>query len=136
MSDARQETLTRLMGCGCVPPPPPPPFPSNVMPLSVFEDLVYRVAYCGGYAGTKTEVGEDLANCLNNSTGMVGLIIQKGSVEDFPDIGQPNALYIDNERQQLYFWKEGEGYYRIKGEGGSGGLEPGTILYGGNATTS
>ena len=48
MSDTRQETLTRLMGCGCVPPSPPPSFPSNVMPLSVFEDLMYRVAYSGG----------------------------------------------------------------------------------------
>lgn len=72
MSDARQETLTRLMGCGCgcVPSSPPPPFPSNVMPLSVFEDLMYRVAYSGGYAGTKTEFGEDLASCLNNLRNM------------------------------------------------------------------
>ena len=133
MNDTRYETLIRLMQCECV--PPPSSFPSNVISLSEFEDLMYRVAHSSGYTGTKTEFGEDLANCLNNSISIAGLIMQKGSYEDFPDIGQPNALYIDNERQQLYFWKEGEGYYRIKGEGGSSGLEPGTILYGGNATT-
>lgn len=135
MSNARRETLTRLIDCECVPPSPPPSFPPNVMPLSVFEDLMYRVAYSGGYVGTKTEFGEDLANCLNNSSSIAELIIQKGSAEDFPSIGQPNALYIDNEKKQLYFWKEGEGYYKIRSESDSGGLEPGTILFGGTAST-
>ena len=68
MSSARQETLTRLIGCGCSSSSPLPPPPTGIIPLPIFEDLMYRVASSGGYSGTKTEFKETFADRLNSST--------------------------------------------------------------------
>lgn len=131
MSNLRKDTLSRLNNCDCH--TPPPPFPSHVMPISLFEEMMYKVAYVAGYVGTKTEFTEDLASALNGAQQVAGLIIQKGSVNDFPEIGLENAIYIDTEHKHIYFWKN-DGYYRIS-TGTGGGLEEGTILHGGDAAT-
>lgn len=131
MSSLRQDTLTRLSECEY--PPSCSPFPVPVMPISVFSEMMYKVAYASGYEGTKTEFTEDFVNCLNGSQSISGLIIQKGSVEDFPEVGVENAIYIDTEHNHIYYWKE-NAYYRISTMSG-GGLEDGTILDGGNAFT-
>ena len=131
MSNLRKDTLNRLHNCDCH--TPAPPFPSQVIPISVFEDMMYKVAYVAGYVGTKTSFSEDLANALNGAQHIAGLIIQKGSIEDFPDIGLENAIYIDTAKNQIYYWKD-DGYYRIS-SGAGGGLEEGTVLHGGNAAT-
>lgn len=131
MSNLREDTLNRLHNCDCHAPAPPFPFP--VMPISIFEEMMYKVAYVSGYVGTKTEFAEDLASALNGAQQVAGLVIQKGSIEDFPDIGLENAVYIDTEKNHIYYWKD-DGYYRIStGEGG--GLEEGTVLHGGDAAT-
>lgn len=131
MSSLRQDTLTRLNECES--PPFCSPFPAPIMPISVFAEMMYKVACSSGYEGTKTEFTEDFVNCLNGSQSMSGLIIQKGSVEDFPEVGVENAIYIDTEHNHIYYWKE-NAYYRISTMSG-GGLEDGTILDGGNAFT-
>lgn len=133
MSNLRQATANRLYGCDCN--PTPPPFPDEVMPLSVFEDLMYKTAYSAGYIGSKTDFRQDLADSLNGASQIAGMIIQKGSIQDFPSVGLENAVYIDTEKNHIYYWKD-DGYYRINtGEGGGDGLEFGSILYGGSAST-
>lgn len=117
MSNLREATANRLCGCDCG--TPSPPFPSHMIPISVFEEMMYKVAYSSGYVGTKAEFTEDLANALNNSQQVAGLVIQKGSINDFPDIGLENAIYIDTEKNHIYYWK-GDGYYKIYTGIGSG----------------
>ena len=131
MANLRKDTMHRLCDCDCN--TPSPPGPSHIMPLSVFEEMMYKVAYASGYIGSKTDFREDLINSLNGASAISGLIIQKGSVEDFPDIGVENAIYIDTEYNQIYYWNK-DGYYKI-GAPGSDGLREGTILDGGDANT-
>ena len=151
MSNLRRDTLTRLNECEnppscsnfpaadipilgeCENHPPCSHFPANDIPICVFAEMMYKVAYSSGYERTKTEFTEDFVNCLNGSQNISGLIIQKGSVEDFPENGVENAIYIDTEHNHIYYWKE-NAYYRISTMSG-GGLEDGTILDGGNAFT-
>ena len=130
MSSLRRDTLTRLIECENH--PPCSHSPANDIPICVFAEMMYKVAYSSGYEGTKTEFTEDFVNCLNGSQNISGLIIQKGSVEDFPENGVENAIYIDTEHNHIYYWKE-NAYYRISTM--SGELEYGTILDRGNAFT-
>ena len=118
MSNLRKDTLSRLGNCDCH--TPAPPFPSHVMPISLFEEMMYKVAYVAGFAGTKADFSEALAQALNGAQQVPGLIIQKGSVNDFPDVGRENAIYIDNTNHHIYYWNE-DGYYQIEAEGGPGG---------------
>lgn len=120
MANYRADTRDRMHDCGCHDPAPMPPYPAPVMPASVFEEMMYRVAYAAGYLGNRNEFREDLANALNGADSVGGLVIQKGSVEEFPDIGLENAIYIDTEKNQIYYWK-GDGYYRIETDSSSGG---------------
>lgn len=133
MSDLRKATANRLSGCDCA-PPPPMPMPDHIMPLSVFEDLLYKVAYQSGYIGSKTDFRQDLADSLNGASQINGLVVQKGSVDDFPTVGIPSAIYIDTERNDIYYWKEDEGYYKINSGGGGVDLNFST-LDGGDAFT-
>ena len=130
MSSLRRDTLTRLIEYEN--PPSYSHFPTVDIPICVFAEMMYKVAYSSGYEGTKTEFTEDFVNCLNGSQNISGLIIQKGSVEDFPENGVENAIYIDTEHNHIYYWKE-NAYYRISTM--SGELEYGTILDRGNAFT-
>ena len=96
---------------------------------------MYKTAYSAGYIGSKTDFRQDLADSLNGASQIAGMIIQKGSIQDFPSVGLENAVYIDTEKNHIYYWKD-DGYYRINtGEGGGDGLEFGSILYGGSAST-
>ena len=63
MSNLREATANRLYGCDCG--TPSPPFPSHIIPISVFEEMMYKVAYVAGYVGTKADFSEALANALN-----------------------------------------------------------------------
>lgn len=125
MSNLRNQTLNRLHNCDCH--TPPPPFPEPMMPLVMFEDMMYKVAYISGYAGTKAEFSEDLVKALNGSEQIAGIIIQKSSIKDFPDIGREGSIYIDTSSKELYFWNE-DGYYKVgvtsDNSGGSGGIDP------------
>ena len=111
MSNLRDATANRLFGCDCS--TQSPPLPCHVPSISAFEEMMYKVAFRAGYAGTKMEFVEDLADALNGAQKLAGLVIQKDSINDFPDIGVENAIYIDTSTKQIYFWKE-DGYYKIK----------------------
>ena len=76
MSSLRRDTLTRLSECEN--PPSCSHFPVPVMPISIFAEMMYKVAYASGYEGTKTDFTKDFVNCLNGSRSMSELIIQKG----------------------------------------------------------
>ena len=119
MADLRKDTMNRLHNCDHH--TPAPPFPSHVMPISLFEEMMYKVAYVAGYVGSKSDFSEALANALNGAQQVAGLIIQKGSINDFPDIGLENAIYIDTENNHIYYWK-GDGYYRIETDVGGGSI--------------
>lgn len=125
MSNLRNQTLNRLHNCDCH--TPPPPFPEPMMPLAMFEDMMYKVAYISGYAGTKAEFSDDLVKALNGSDQIAGIIIQKSSIEEFPDIGRENSIYLDTTKKELYFWNK-DGYYKVgvaeDDSGGSGGIDP------------
>ena len=128
MSNLRKDTLNRLDKCDCH--TPAPPFPSNVMPISLFEEMMYKVAYVAGYCGSKKEFADDLAAALNGAEQVAGLIIQKGSTNEFPSIGLENAIYIDTKTNQAYYWND-DGYYMIQagsnpgpGEGGDAPVIP------------
>lgn len=128
----REQTRDRLLyedsSCHCA--PTPPPFPSHVMPLSVFEDMMYKVAYVAGYAGTKTDFRQDLAEALNGAQQLVGLVIQKDSINDFPSIGVENAIYIDTSKRDIYYWQD-DGYYKVESGSGTGGesIPPDGLIY-------
>lgn len=124
MANYRADTRDRMHDCGCHDPAPMPPFPSPVMPPSIFEDMMYRVAYAAGYLGDRNEFREDLANALNGAdNNLSSMIIQKDSIDDFPSIGLENALYIDAEKKEAYFWKE-DGYYKLGGMSADGEAIP------------
>ena len=119
MSNLREATANRLYGYdysyGAM------PMPCHIPPLSAFEDMMYKVAFRSGYAGTKAEFNDDLAAALNGAQTLAGLVIQKDSIKDFPDIGRENAIYIDTSTKQIYFWNE-DGYYKVSS--GSGEVDP------------
>ena len=117
MSNLREATAMRLHGCDCA--TPAPPMPSHVIPISVFEEMMYKVAYVAGYIGTKKEFSEDLASALNGAGQVAGLVIQKSSISEFPDVGLDNAIYIDTAKNHAYYWKE-DGYYKIYTHSGTG----------------
>lgn len=131
MANLRNQTMNRLNEASfCM---PGAPMPAPVMPLSVFEEMMYKVAHENGFPGTKTDFTEGLINALIGSSTISGIIMQKGSILDFPEQGLENAVYIDTENSHIYYWKDNS-YYRIN-TGAEDGLKEGTILFGGNAST-
>lgn len=120
----RQDTAERLCNCG----PSVPPInnnPSAAMPLSVFTELLWKSVYNeGGVYGNKKEFLEAFIELINGTKlGMPGIISMKGSLRDFPEIGiEGNALYIDAEKNTMYYWKDGKGYCQIRGTGSSGAI--------------
>lgn len=111
MSNLREATANRLYGCDCG--TPSPPFPSHIIPISVFEEMMYKVAYASGYVGEKQDFTEDLVEALENAQQGGGIVVQKNSIKDFPTIGVENAIYIDTSTKSFYYWKE-DGYYKIQ----------------------
>lgn len=101
MSNLRNQTMNRLNEASfCM---PGTPMPAPVMPLSIFEELLYKVAYEYGYTGTKAEFSEGFLNSLN---GLSSNIVQSGSVSEFPEVGAEGAIYIDSENEEIYYWKD------------------------------
>lgn len=101
MSNLRNQTMNRLNEASfCM---PGAPMPAPVMPLSIFEELLYKVAYEYGYTGTKADFSEDF---LNSLSGLSSNIIQSGSVSEFPEVGVEGAIYIDSENGEIYYWKD------------------------------
>lgn len=100
MSNLRNQTMNRLNEASfCM---PGAPMPAPVMPLSIFEELLYKVAYEYGYTGTKAEFSEGFLNSLN---GLSSNIVQSSSVSEFPEVGTEGAIYIDSENEEIYYWK-------------------------------
>lgn len=116
MATLRQQTADLLNnGCGCGPMPPP----QGTMPLSVFEELLWKTAYNNGYTSTKGDFLEDLAALVNGSRlGIPAIISQCGSYRDFPSIGSEGVLYFDTENRKLYLWVEDKGYVQAVGSSG------------------
>ena len=112
MADLRKQTRDMLlnnMDCDCK----PLPTPGGGYSLSVFTDMMFQVAQNNGYVGTKNEFEEDFVGALNGSSGSVnGIIIQRGSINDFPTIGLEQGLYIDTSDNKIYYWKDGE-YHNV-----------------------
>lgn len=128
MSNSRQLTRDLIpdnMNCGCQ----PPPTPVGGYSLSVFTDMMFQVAKSNGYLGTKNDFENDFIASLNGANGSAnGVIIQRGSVNDFPVQGTSNGIYIDSSTNKVYYWKDGEGYYTITAD-----VQENTILDGGTA---
>ena len=101
MSNLRNQTMNRLNEASfCM---PGAPMPAPVMPLSIFEELLYKVAYEYGYTGTKADFSEDF---LNSLSGLSSNIVQSDSVSEFPEVGTEGAIYIDSENGEIYYWKD------------------------------
>lgn len=101
MSNLRNQTMNRLNEASfCM---PGAPMPAPVMPLSIFEELLYKVAYEYGYTGTKVDFSEDF---LDSLSGLSSNIVQSGSVSEFPEVGAEGAIYIDSENGEIYYWKD------------------------------
>lgn len=100
MSNLRNQTMNRLKEAGFCMPGAPMPVP--VMPLSIFEELLYKVAYEYGYTGTKEDFSEDF---LNSLSGLSSNIVQSDSISEFPEVGTEGAIYIDSENGEIYYWK-------------------------------
>lgn len=126
MSDtARAQTRDRLLSCNCH---SPLPTPVGGFSLSVFSDMMYQVAVNNGFVGTKDSFESSFVESLNGSTEAAnGIIVQKGSPNDFPEVGVENGIYIDSSTGLIYYWKNG-GYYTVTAE-----ISENTILNGGNA---
>lgn len=110
MTDLRKQTMNRLNEADLCSPSVPKPLP--VMPLSVFEELMHKVAYENGFLETKEVFIKSFIDALSGGTNISGIIIQKSSVADFPEKGTENAIYIDTENKHIYFWNN-EKYYQI-----------------------
>ena len=101
MSNLRNQTMNRLNEASfCM---PGAPMPAPVIPLSIFEELLYRVAYEYGYTGTKTDFSENFLDSLN---GLSSNIVHSGSISEFPEVGTEGAIYIDSENGGIYYWKD------------------------------
>lgn len=122
----RQDTAERLCSCG---PTMPSGGPTQTMPVSVFSELLWKSVYSEGYYGSKKEFLEAFAELMNSTRiSMPGIISMKGSLRDFPEIGvEGNALYIDAEKNALYYWKDGKGYCQVRGTGSSGAIVEGDV---------
>ena len=124
METAREMTRDRLYNSTLC---PTSITPSGSLCLSSLSDMIFKIASDNGYVGDRGQFEEDLASSLNGGSATAGVILQRGSVNDFPEVGQENALYIDNEQSIIYYWKNGN-YYQILAS-----LIPLTILDGGKA---
>lgn len=127
MSNSRQLTRDLIpdnMNCGCK----PPPTPVGGYSLSVFTDMMFQVAKNNGYLGTKNDFENDFIASLNGASGSAnGVIIQRGSVNDFPSVGVEQGIYVDTSSSKIYYWKEGA-YHIIFTD-----LQQNIILDGGDA---
>jgi hypothetical protein len=112
MTNLRNQTMNRLNEASSCMPGAQMPVP--VMPLSIFEELLYKVAYEYGYTGTKAEFSEDFLNSLN---GLSSNIVQSGSISEFPEVGTEGAIYIDSENGEIYYWKD-EQYVQLNKQEG------------------
>lgn len=127
MSNSRQLTRDLIpdnMNCGCQ----PPPTPVGGYSLSVFTDMMFQVAKSNGYLGTKNDFENDFIASLNGASGSAnGVIVQRGSVNDFPSVGVEQGIYVDTSSSKIYYWKDGA-YHIIFTD-----LQPNIILDGGDA---
>lgn len=127
MSNSRQLTRDLIpdnMNCGCQ----PPPTPVGGYSLSVFTDMMFQVAKSNGYLGTKNDFENDFITSLNGASGSAnGVIVQRGSVNDFPSVGVEQGIYVDTSSSKIYYWKDGA-YHIIFTD-----LQPNIILDGGDA---
>lgn len=127
MSNSRQLTRDLIpdnMNCGCQ----PPPTPVGGYSLSVFTDMMFQVAKSNGYLGTKNDFENDFIASLNGVSGSAnGVIVQRGSVNDFPSVGVEQGIYVDTSSSKIYYWKDGA-YHIIFTD-----LQPNIILDGGDA---
>lgn len=123
MSNLRKDTLSRLHNCDCN--IPAPPFPSHVMPISLFEEMLYKVIYSAGYEGTKKEFLENFITILEqtNIEQLSDFVVQSDSVSNFPETGDENSIYIDTSTQMIYFWKDNQ-YIQTKYEKEKGPVVP------------
>lgn len=122
----RDETQNRLCNCDCgssMPPPPPPMPHRGPITISEFEDMLYKVAAANGYGGDRKEFEHDLGDALNNANKIKEVIIVKPSFKYFPTVGVPNTIYIDKEKNEVYYWSE-DGYYRISRNSEDDQLKP------------
>ena len=110
MNDLRNQTMNRLNETNFCFPNAPKPLP--VMPLSIFEELMYKVAYENGFLGTKEDFIKNFINSLLNEADITGVVVQKSSVADFPEKGTEKSIYIDTENKHIYFWNN-EKYYQV-----------------------
>ena len=113
MSSTRVQTRDRLLdkglNCNCSSPAP-------IMPISVFEDSMYKVVYNAGFEGTKDDFKEALVSALTGAENNLStVVVQKPSRDEFPENGDENIIYIDTEKKHIYFWNKDQ-YYRIDGE--------------------
>ena len=130
MSNLRDQTLNRLNNVSfCI---PNAPIPSPVMPLSVFEEMMYKVAYENGYSETKTDFLNDFVRSLIETEDKTVSFLYKGFLSTFPSIGEDNMLYIDIEKNDIYYWKDDQ-YYKITTSNQE--ISEGIILDGGNSAT-
>lgn len=127
MSNSRQLTRDLIpdnMNCGCK----PPPTPVGGYSLSVFTDMMFQVAKNNGYLGKKNDFENDFIASLNGASGSAnGVIVQRGSVNDFPSVGVEQGIYVDTSSSKIYYWKEGA-YHIIFTD-----LQQNIILDGGDA---
>jgi hypothetical protein len=90
--------------------------------------MMFQVAKKNGYLGTKNDFENDFIASLNGASGSAnGVIIQRGSVNDFPQVGLEHGIYVDTSTQKIYFWKDGR-YYTVTAD-----VQENTILDGGTA---
>lgn len=111
MSDLRKETLNRLHNCDCH--TPAPPFPSHVIPVSLFEEMMYKVVYTAGYSGTKEDFLKKLIIVLEESKQNIDFIVQEESINSFPQIGSTETVYIDTTNNEIYYWNKDK-YFKIQ----------------------
>lgn len=104
MNDLRKATASLLAVsdsdemCAC-------PQPQVTMSLSALNNLLYQIATGNGYEGTQGEFADAFVEALN---GGHAVIESAPSKNDFPDVGEDGALYLDTSTGKIYYYEDGE----------------------------
>lgn len=126
MPDLRHLTRDLILEnikCNCFPPED-----CDGYSLTAFTDMMFQVAQTNGYEGTINDFEKDFVDSLNGtSVSSNGIVVQRGSINDFPKIGVEQSIYVDTTESKIYYWKDNS-YHIVFTI-----LQPNVILDGGSA---
>ena len=78
-------------------------YPWESVGLSILSDQIFILASNSGYTGTREDFHHYFGTYLENNNQEI--IFEE--YENFPEVGNPNLLYLDLHNRILYYWNNG-----------------------------